>query len=178
MSVILSFLLTLRDCARSRAGLQLQILALRHQLHVLERSQARRLRLTRVDRLLWVWFSRVWCHWRTALVIVKPETVIAWHRRGFRLFWTWKSRHRTGRPTVPQEVRTLIRMMSAANPLWGAPRIHGELLKLGFTVSQTTVATYMVRRRPLPSQTWRTFLTNHAQQLIAADFFVVPTATC
>ena len=163
---------------RSRAGLQLEILALRHQLHVLERSQARRLRLTRVDRLLWVWLSRVWCHWRTALVIVKPDTVIAWHRRGFRLFWTWKSRHRTGRPTVPHEVRTLIRTMSAANPLWGAPRIHGELLKLGFTVSQTTVATYMVRRRPRPSQTWRTFLTNHAQQLIAADFFVVPTATC
>jgi transposase InsO family protein len=134
--------------------------------------------LTHVDRLLWVWFSRVWGHWRTALVIVKPDTVIAWHRRGFRLFWTWKSRRRTGRPTVPNEVRTLIRTMSAANPLWGAPRIHGELLKLGFTVSQTTVATYMVRRRPRPSQTWRTFLTNHAQQLIAADFFVVPTATC
>ena len=112
------------------------------------------------------------------LVIVKPDTVIAWHRRGFRLFWTWKSRRRTGRPTVTQELRALIRTMSAANPLWGAPRIHGELLKLGFTVSQTTVATYMVRHRPLPSQTWRTFLTNHAQQLIAADFFVVPTATC
>ena len=134
--------------------------------------------MTRGDRLLWVSFSRVWCHWRTALVIVKLETVIAWHRRGFRLFWTWKSRRRTGRPTVPQEVGNLIRTMSAANPLWGAPRIHGELLKLGFTVSQTTVATYMVRRRPLPSQTWRTFLTNHAHQLIAADFFVVPTATC
>jgi transposase InsO family protein len=134
--------------------------------------------LTRFDRLLWVWFSRVWCHWRTVLVIVKPETVIAWHRRGFRLFWTWKSRHRPGRPTVPHEVRTLIRTMSAANPLWGAPRIHGELLKLGFTVSQTTVATYMVRRSPRPSQTWRTFLINHAHQLIAADFFVVPTATC
>jgi hypothetical protein len=144
---------------------------------VLERSHARRLRLTRLDRLLWVWFSRVWCDWRTALVVVTSETVIAWHRRGFRLFWTWKSRHRTGRPTVPHEVRTLIRTMSAANPLWGAPRIHGELLKPGLTVSQTTVATYMVRRRPLPSQTWRAFLTNHAQQLIG-DFFVVPTATC
>ena len=132
----------------------------------------------RGDRVLWVWLSQVWCHWRTALVIVKPDTVISWQRRGFRLFWTWKSRHRTGRPTVPHEVRTLIRTMSSANPLWGAPRIHGELLKLGLTVSQTTVATYMVRRRPRPSQTWRAFLTNHAQQLIAADFFVVPTATC
>jgi putative transposase len=131
-----------------------------------------------VDRLLWVWFSRVWCHWRTPLVIVKPETDIAWHRRGFPLFWTWKSRRRTGRPIVRQEVRTLIRTMSATNSLWGAPRIHGELLKLGFTVSQTTVARYMVRRRPLPAQTWRTFVANHAHQLIAADFFVMPTATC
>ena len=117
MSVFISLLLTLRDCARSRAGLQLEILALRHQLHVLERSQARRLRLTRIERLLWIWLSRVWCHWRTALILVKPDTVIAWHRRGFRLFWTWKSRHRTRRPTVPHEVRTLIRTMSAANPL-------------------------------------------------------------
>ena len=178
MSVFSIFLTTLRDCGRSRATLQLEILALRHQLDVLNRSHGRRLQLTRFDRLLWAWLSRAWGEWRTVLVIVKPDTVIAWHRRGFRLFWTWKSGHRTGRPTVSQELRTLIRAMSAANPLWGAPRIHGELLKLGFTVSQTTVATYMVRHRPLPSQTWRTFLTNHAHQLIAADFFVVPTVTC
>jgi hypothetical protein len=117
MSVLVSLLMTFRDGARSRAALQLEILALRHQLHVLERSQARRLRLTRVDRLLWIWFSRVWCHWRSTLVIVKPETVVAWHRRGFRLFWTWKSRHRTGRPTVARQVRALIGTMSAANPL-------------------------------------------------------------
>ena len=178
MAVLISLLMTLRDCARSRAALQLEVLALQHQLRVLERAQPPRLRLTPVDRLLWVWLSRAWSQWRTALRIVKPETVIAWHRRGFRLFWAWKSRHTSGRPTVPQEVRTLIRTMSAANPLWGAPRIHGELLKLGVTVSQSTVATYMTRSRPRPSQTWRTFLTNHAQQLVAADFFVVPTATC
>ena len=178
MAVLMSLVMTLRDCARSRAVLQLEVLALRHQLRVLERAHPRRLRLTRVDRLLWVWFSRAWDQWRTVLVIVKPETVVAWHRRGFRLFWTWKSRHKTGRPTVPQELRTLIRTMSTANPLWGAPRIHGELLKLGFTVSQTTVASYMCRHRPLPSQTWRTFLANHVHQLVAADFFVVPTATC
>ena len=177
MAVLVSLLTTLRDCARSRAVLQLEILALRHQLRVLERSQSGRLRLTRLDRLLWAWLSRAWDQWRTALVIVKPETVVAWHRRGFRLFWAWKSRHKIGRPSVPEEIRALIRTMSTANPLWGAPRIHGELLKLGFTISQTTVATYMVRHRPRPSQTWRTFLTNHAQQLIAADFFVVPTAT-
>jgi hypothetical protein len=115
---------------------------------------------------------------RTALVIVKPETVIAWHRRGLRFFWTWKSRRRRGRPTVPADVRALIRTMAQTNPLWGAPRIHGELLKLGMNVSQATVAKYMGRRRQPPSQTWRTFLTNHLGQVMAADFFVVPTATC
>ena len=177
MSVILSFLLTLRDCARSRAGLQLELLTLRHQLHVLERSQARRLRLTRVDRLLWVWLSRVWCHWRAELVIVKPETVIAWRRRGFRLFWTWKSRGRTGRPTVPHEVRTLIRTMSAANPLWGAPRIHGELLKLGFTVSQTTVAhTWSAAGHALADLAH--VLDEPCATIDRGRFFVVPTATC
>jgi len=115
--------------------------------------------------------------WRAALVIVKPETVIAWHRRGFRLWWTWKSRHRTGRPTLPADVRSLIRTMAQANPLWGAPRIHGELLKLGGDVCQATVAKYMRHRRQPPSQTWRTFLRNHVGQIVAADFFVVPTVT-
>ena len=100
-----------------------------------------------------------------------------WHRRGFRLFWTWKSRHRTGRPGVPPDVRALIREMSTANPLWGAPRIHGELQKLGISVSQSTVAKYMRRHPRPPSQTWRTFLTNHASQIMAADLFVVPTVT-
>jgi putative transposase len=115
--------------------------------------------------------------WRTALVIVKPEMVIAWHRQGFRLWWAWKSRRRMGRPTVPADVRTLIRTMANSNPSWGAPRIHGELLKLGIDVCQATVAKYMVRRRQPPSQTWRTFLQNHIGQIVAADFFVVPTAT-
>jgi transposase InsO family protein len=105
-------------------------------------------------------------------------TVIAWHRQGFRLFWTWKSRRRIGRPTVPADVRALIRTMAKANPLWGAPRIHGELLKLGIDVSQATVAKYAVRHRRPPSQSWRTFLANHIGQIAAADFFVVPTATC
>ena len=130
-SVFVSFVRTLRDSLRSRASVQIEMLALRHQLRVLERSRPPRVRLTRLDRLLWVWRSRVWTHWRTAVVIVKPETVIAWHRQGFRLFWTWKSRHRTGRSGVPANIRALIGTMSAANPLWGAPRIHGELLKLG-----------------------------------------------
>jgi len=108
-------------------------------------------------------------------VIVKPETVIAWHRRGFRLYWSWKSRHPQGRPSVSREIIGLIRKMSMANPRWGAPRIHGELLKLGFDLSESTVAKYMLSRRTPPSQTWRTFLTNHAKTFVSSDFFVVPT---
>ena len=177
MSVFLALLLTLRSCARARAVLQLEVLALRHQLQVLQRTRPRRMRLEKADRWLWMSLSRVWTEWRSALVIVKPETVIAWHRRGFQMFWTWKSRRRTGRPTVPADVRLLIQTMSQTNPRWGAPRIHGELLKLGIDVSQATVAKYMIPRRRPPSQTWRTFLTNHVGQLMAADFFVVPTAT-
>ena len=178
MSVLVSLLLTVRACMRSRAVVQLEVLALRHQIHVLERSRSPRVGLSRADRLLWVWLSRVWNEWRGALVIVKPETVITWHRRGFCLFWAWKSRCRLGRPTVPPDVRALIRTMPEANPLWGAPRIHGELLKLGMDIGQASVAKYMVRRRRPPSQTWRTFLANHVGQLMATDFFVVPTATC
>ena len=178
ISVLISLLLTLRGLVRSRIALHLEVLALRHQLQVLQRSRPRRLRLMRADRWLWAWLSTSWPAWRTALVIVKPETVLAWHRQGFRWYWTWKSRCRLGRPTVPRDVRALIRTMSEANPLWGAPRIHGELLKLGFDVSQASVAKYMVRRDKPPSQSWRTFLTNHLQQIAAADFFVVPTATC
>ncbi len=178
MPVLIALLWTLRSCVGSRAALQLEVLALRHQLQVLNRSRRpQRARLMRADRWLWVWGSRVWTEWRTNVVIVKPETVIAWHRRGFRMLWTWRSRRRIGRPSVPADVRALIRTMSEANPLWGAPRLHGELLKLGIQVCQATVATYMIRRRQPPSQTWRTFLANHISQIVAADFFVVPTAT-
>lgn len=129
ISVIVSLLLTVRSCLRSRAALQLEVLALRHQLQVLNRSRPRRVRLVPADRWLWAWLSRSWTAWRTALVIVKPETVIAWQRQGFRVFWTWKSRRRIGRRAVAADVRALIRTMSETNPLWGAPRIHGELLK-------------------------------------------------
>jgi putative transposase len=176
-SVVVSLLHSLRFLVRSRALLHLEIIALRHQLAVVHRSRRPRLRLTAADRRLWVWLSRSWRGWRSAVHIVKPETVIAWHQRSFRRFWRWKSRHRTGRPAVPPGVRALIRDMSIANPLWGAPRIHGELLKLGIAVSQSTVAKYMRRYGRPPSQTWRTFLTNHASQIMAADFFVVPTVT-
>jgi putative transposase len=176
-SVIVSLFLTLRVSLRDRAALQLEILALRHQLHVMSRSRPQRLRLTQADRMLWVWLSKFWNGWRAAIVIVKPETVLAWHRRGFRLLWTWKSRRRLGRPLIPPDVRLLIRRMAEANQLWGAPRIHGELLKLGIKLSQATVAKYMARRRRPPSQSWRTFLANHVDQIVAADFFVVPTVT-
>src|SRR6202047_143277 len=176
-SVLHSLLLTRRTLARSRAALHLEILALRHQLDVLQRTRRPRVRLAKTDRWLWVVLARLWTGWRTALVIVRRETVIAWHRRGFRLWWTWKSRPRIGRPTVPADIRALIRTMAQANPRWGAPRIHGELLKLGIDICQSTVAKYVVRRRQPPSQTWRTFLRNHIGQIVAADFFVVPTAT-
>jgi hypothetical protein len=178
MAMLRLLFLTMHDLARSHARLQVELLAVRHQLHVLERTRPRRVRLSALDRWLWVWLSRLWSEWRRVLVIVEPATVLAWHRRGVRLFWTWKSCHRTGRPPVPREVRELIRTMSQTNPLWGAPRIHGELLKLGIDVSQATVAKYMPRRRHPPSQTWKTFLANHVGQIMAADFIVVPTATC
>ena len=178
-SVLVSLLHSLQFMVRSRASLHLEIIALRHQLAVVHRSRRPRLRLTSADRVLWVWLSQAWSGWRSAVHIVKPDTVIAWHRRGFRLFWRWKSRRRNGRPGVPPDVRALIRELSTANPLWGAPRIHGELQKLGVSASQSTVAKYMHMRRPPrpPSQTWRTFLTNHASQIMAVDFFVVPTVT-
>src|SRR3984885_273864 len=176
LSVLSPFLSMLFLVFRSRAALQVEILALRRQIGVLRRSAKKRPKLTMADRVFWAWLSGVWADWRSALVIVKPETVIAWHRKGFRLFWTWKVRHgRTGRPSVSCEVRQLIRTMSLANPLWGAPRIHGELLKLGIEVGETSVGKYMVRHRKPPTQTWRTFLENHISQLVSVDFFTVPT---
>ena len=174
-SVLVSVLTMLRGVVASRVALHLEVLALRHQLQVLQRSRRRHLPLTRADRVPWVWLSRIRSGWRATMVLVKPATVSAWHRQGFRLYWTWKSRRRLGRPSVPAELRALIRRMSDANPLWGAPRVHGELLKLGINVSQATVAKYMSGRRRPPSPTWRTFLANHAAQIAAADFFVVPT---
>jgi transposase InsO family protein len=160
---------------RTRAALQLEILALRHQLSVLQRS-VKKPKLNRFDRMLWAWFCETWAAWRSALCIVKPDTVIAWHRKGFRLFWTGKVRRgQPGRPPVPMEVRKLIRKMSRDNPLWGAPRIHVELLKLGIDIGETSVGKYMVPSRKPPSQTWRTFLENHVKTLASVDFFTVPT---
>src|SRR5579872_3592830 len=160
---------------KSRATLQLENLALRHQLCVLCRS-VKRPKLTSADRFPWAWLCEAWSDWRSSLVIVKPETVIAWHRKGFRLLWTWKVRRgQLGRPPVPKDVRELIRKMCCDNPLWGAPRIHGELLKLGIDIGETSVGKYIVRRREPPSQDWRTFLENHIKTMVSVDFFTVPT---
>lgn len=167
----------LRCSLRSRAVLQAENLALRHQLLVLQRStRGRRLQIQVADRAFWVWLSQFWRDWRSSLRIVKPETVIAWNRKGFRLYWTWKSRAKPGRPAASRQIRTLIRNMSLANPRWGAPRIHGELLKLGIDIGETTVAKYMARPRRPSSQSWKTFLKNHISDLVSTDFFVVPTA--
>ena len=161
---------------RSRASLELELVALRHQLIVLRRQRPRRLRFHSADRLLWVCLYRVWPRVLDALVLVKPATVVKWHRQGFRIYWRWRSR-RPGRPKTSAEIRALIRQMSRANPLWGAPRIHGELLKLGIDVSQATVGRYLPRRPKAPSPTWRSFLRNHMTVIAAVDMFVVATAT-
>ena len=160
----------------ARAVPELENLALRHPIGVLQRSTTKRPKLTAGDRRLWVFLSRVWRDGRSALAMVQPETVVAWHRTGFRLFWTWKVRRgQPGRPLISREVRDLIRTMCRENTGWGAPRIHGELLKLGIDISETTVSKYMVRSRKPPSQTWRTFLQNHLTQMVSIDFFTVPT---
>ena len=160
---------------RSRASLAAEILVLRHQINVLRRNSPKRQTFSVTDRLIFAALYRLAPTVLNALAIVKPETVIKWHRAGFRSYWRWKSRRRGGRPTIAPEIWKLIREMSIANPLWGAPRIHGELLKLGIDVGQTSVAKYMVKRREPPSQGWKTFLRNHADGIAAMDMFVVPT---
>jgi hypothetical protein len=162
---------------RSRAALQAEILVLRHQLNVLRRKSPKRVAFSNVDRLVFTGLYRLAPAVLDALKILKPETLIRWHRAGFRAYWRWKSRPRGGRPSTAAEIRQLIREMSVANPLWGAPRIHGELLKLGIDVGQTTVAKYMAKRRRPPSQGWTTFLRNHADAITSMDLFVVPTVS-
>jgi len=161
---------------RSRASLELKLIALQHQLVVLRRQRPGRPQLSSLDRLLWVWLYRIWPQVIDAMVLVKPATVVQWHRKGFRLLWRWRSR-RPGRPTIGTEIRALIRRMSKDNPLWGAPRIHGELLKLGIKISQATVGRWMPWRPKVPSPTWRSFLRNHLPDTAAIDMFVVVTAT-
>ena len=176
MIMLLCFFLTLFVSPfKSKSRLEAENAALRHQLIVLQRRVRGRVQLTNGDRLflvqLYRWFPSV----LKAITIIRPETLVRWHRAGFRRYWRWKSRSLGGRPKIAADLRALIRQMSAENPLWGAPRIHGELLKLGFEVAQSSVAKYMVRRSGPPSQGWRTFLRNHAPDIAAMDLFVVPT---
>jgi len=160
---------------RSRASLQAENLVLRHQLNVLRRKFPQRITSSTIDRLLFAGLYALVPSVLDALQIVKPDTVIRWHRDGFRAYWRWKSGSRGGRPGTPTEIRQLIRQMSIANPFWGAPRIHGELLKLGIDVSQTTVAKYMAKARRPPSQGWRTFLHNHADGIAFGSFVATRT---
>jgi transposase InsO family protein len=160
---------------QSSARREAEILVLRHQINVLRRKSPKRPALNNADRLLFVLLSRLVPTTLAALMVVTPEAVIRWHRAGFRAYWRLRSRPRGGRPKTPFEIRQLIRNMSIANPLWGAPRVHGELLKLGIEVGQTTVAKYMAKHRRPPSQGWRTFLRNHADGIASMDLFVVPT---
>jgi transposase InsO family protein len=159
---------------KTRARLEAEIVLLRHQLNVLRR-RASKPKLATADRLLFVLLYRLFPSVLNAVTIVQPETIIQWHRTGFRLYWRWKSRSHGGRPRIPVEIRRLIREMSLANRLWDAPRIHGELLKLGIDVAQSTVAKYMARRGRGPSQSWKTFLRNHSAGIAAMDFLIVPT---
>jgi len=175
LDILATIRVLLRALLANRASLAMENLALRQQLAVLKRS-TRRPRLRQRDRIFWVWLRTLWKGWRSCLVVVQPETVVKWHRQGFRLYWHWKSRRRKpGRPRIEPEIRRLIRRMSRENPIWGAPRIQAELLLLGHDVAESTVAEYIDRIRKAPSPSWRTFLKNHASQMAAIDFFTVPT---
>jgi hypothetical protein len=175
LAFLTKLLLIIRSRLRSQARLQAEILILRQQLMVLGRKSPSRVRLRNLDRLILVWLYPLFPVLLNAITVVKPETVIRWHRRGFRAYWHWKSRRRGGRPKIDRELIALIRRMSHENPLWGAPRIHGELLMLGIEVAQSTVAKYMDRRGRPSSQGWKTFLRNHAAGIASIDLFVVPT---
>ena len=165
------------DRFKSRRRLEIENLCLRHQLNIAMRKAPQRLRLRGADRALMVWMTRLWPGLLSLSRVVQPGTIMRWHRAGFRAYWRWKFRGRSGRPKISSELRELIRRMSRENRLWGAPRIHGELLKLGFEVAESTVSKYMIRHRGPPSQTWRTFLRNHADAIAAIDLCVVHTAT-
>ncbi len=175
---ILALLAAVRVFFRSRNETALEILALRQQIVVLKRKRPRP-RLNQFDRLFWIILRCVWSRWTEVLVAVKPETVVGWHRAGFRLFWKWQSRAPAGRPKATTEIRALIRRLAEENATWGAPKIHGELQKLGFVVSERTVARYLQRvvRRGDSRKCWLTFLRNHREVIAAFDFFTIPTVT-
>ena len=165
------------DLFKSHSRLEAENLVLRHQLNLALRQKPFRIRLRVTDRALLVWMVRLWPNLLDAVQLVQPETILRWHRAGFRTYWRWTSRHRAGRPKIDRELRELIRRMSTENPIWGASRIHGELLKLGFKVAQSTVSKYMARSGKPPSQSWKTFLRDHAEAIAAVDMCIVPTLT-
>jgi len=179
---VLPFVLALIAAARvffqSRTDIAVEVLALRQQVAVLKRKRPRP-PLRPLDRLFWAVLRATWSRWKDALVIVQPETVVAWHRAGFRLYWRWKSRPRGGRPRITKEIRVLIRRLAQENSDWGAPKIHGELQRLGFMLSERTVARYLrrIQRRVDPGKKWLAFLHNHREAIVAFDLFTVPTPT-
>ena len=175
---ILSILAVIRVFFRSRSDTAIEVLALRQQVAILKRQRPRP-KLKPLDRLFWTTLRHFWSRWSDVLVIVKPETVIGWHRAGFQLYWRWRSRRRSGRPRITPEIRGLIRRRAEENVDWGAPKIHGELQKLGFVVSERSVARYLrrIRRHSDPDKGWLAFLQNHREVIVAFDFFTVPTLT-
>src|SRR5471030_607137 len=175
VALVSFFLAVLASPFKSKSRLEAENAALRHQLVVLQRKLRGRVRLTNSDRWFFIQLYRWFPSVLTVFKIIQPETLVRWHRAGFRCYWRWKSRSLGGRPQIGAYLQAPIRRISIENPLWGAPRIHGELLKLGFEVAQSSVAKYMVKRRGPPSQGWRTFLRNHAPDIAAMDLFIVPT---
>jgi hypothetical protein len=171
IAIAFLFVRMLCDCFKPRQRLEAEILVLRHQLNVLRQRTPGRLHLGWADRALFIWLNRRCPGILDAITIVRPETVVRWHRMGFAAYWRWKSRPVGGRPPIAKEVRDLIRRMSLENPLWGAPKIHGELLKLGIEVAQSTVSIYMVPRPHRPGQSWKTFVRNHMEGIAAIDLF-------
>jgi hypothetical protein len=178
LEFILSILAAIGVFFRCRSDIALEVLALRQQVAVLKRKQPRP-PLNSLDRLFWTTLHHLWSRWADVLVIVKPETVVGWHRAGYRLYWRWRSRPRGGRPKITEEIRGLIRPLAEENPDWGAPKIHGELQKLGLVVSARSVARYLrrIRRCGDPGKRWLTLLANHREVIVAFDFFTVPTVT-
>jgi putative transposase len=178
LELLVALFCAVRVFFRSRADTAIELIALRQQVAVLKRKRPRPT-LNSLDRLFWITLRRFWPGWKNVLLVVKPDTVIGWHRAGFRLYWRWRSRPRIGRPKITKEVRDLIRRLADENPSWGAPKIHGELRKLGFEVSERTISRYLRRvlRRGDPSRSWLTFLRNHREAIVALDFFTVTTVT-
>src|SRR5262249_25692330 len=177
VAILHAFAIFVRDLLKSRRRLQAENLFLRHQLNIALRRAPPRLRLRHSDRILLVWMTRICPGLLDSAQVVKPQTILRWHSAGFKAFWRWKSRNRAGRPKNDPGLRALNRRVSPENPLWGAPRIHGELLMLGIEVAQSTVSKYMIRGRKPPSQSWKTFLRNHAAAIASIDMCVVPTVT-